>query len=200
SAWSIPLSTTGMEFGIAALGILALLSPLMGESIMGRTPLDGVLLFAAGIFALSSVASGHPLAASVGWLRLWIVVAYFGIFWWLPDAAARCSIHAIARSCRDRCGRVRHRAALHRHRLVSRAARSPAVRSPAHHWRQRVCEPRILSQLPHLRARARRSPGLRARGDRRLAAYARCAAPLRRAAVLDCARSLDRSGRDGRHA
>jgi len=77
-----------MEFGIAALGILALLSPLMGESIMGRTPLDGVLLFAAGIFALSSVASGHPLAASVGWLRLWIVVAYFGIFWWLPDAAA----------------------------------------------------------------------------------------------------------------
>jgi O-antigen ligase len=52
--------------------------------IVRRTPLDGVLALFYGTLALSTLLSGHPLEAS-GWLRLWVVLAYFSVFWWLRD-------------------------------------------------------------------------------------------------------------------
>src|SRR5439155_1381343 len=48
--------------------------------------LDGLLALFAGVMALSTLASGHPLEAS-GWVRLWIALAYFVVFWWLRDPA-----------------------------------------------------------------------------------------------------------------
>ena len=41
---SVPLSTTGMEVGIAALGTLAALASLRGWAVVRRTPLDGVIV------------------------------------------------------------------------------------------------------------------------------------------------------------
>jgi O-antigen ligase len=87
TAWSIPLSTSGMQIGVAGLLVLALIATWRGTPVIRRTPLDVVLLLLAGVFAVSTLASGHPLEG-IGWGRLWIVSAYFGVYWWLDDARA----------------------------------------------------------------------------------------------------------------
>jgi O-antigen ligase len=87
TAWSIPLSTSGMQIGAASLFVLALVAWGAGVPVVRRTPLDGLLALVLAVFALSTLASGRPLQAD-GWLRLWIVVTYFGVYWWLEDAAA----------------------------------------------------------------------------------------------------------------
>jgi O-antigen ligase len=86
TAWSIPLSTSGMQIGIGGLAALSLLAWWRGMPIVRRTPLDAVLLVCFLAFAVSTLASGRPLRA-VGWDRTWVVVGYFGIYWWLEDAA-----------------------------------------------------------------------------------------------------------------
>ena len=86
TACSIPLSTTGMQDGIAALGCLAVVAWFAGMPVVSRTPLDFVLAVCAAAFAASTIASGRLDAP--GWTRLWVVVGYYGVFWWLPDGAA----------------------------------------------------------------------------------------------------------------
>jgi O-antigen ligase len=49
-----------------------------------RTPLEGVLALCAGVLELSTVAGGHVLQAA-DWLRYWVSLAYFVVFWWLRD-------------------------------------------------------------------------------------------------------------------
>src|SRR5947208_3467639 len=83
---AIPLSTTGMEAGVLGLAALSVAALAGGWGVVRPTPLDGVLALFAGVLALSTLASGHPLQAS-GWARLWIVLAYFVVFWWLRDRA-----------------------------------------------------------------------------------------------------------------
>src|SRR2546425_104214 len=83
---AIPLSTTGMEAGVLGLAALSLAALAGGWGVVRPTPLDGVLALFGGVLALSTLASGHPLQAS-GWIRLWIVLAYFVVFWWLRDRA-----------------------------------------------------------------------------------------------------------------
>jgi O-antigen ligase len=87
TAWSIPLSTSGMQIGAAGLFVLALVAWWRGMPVVRHTPLDGVLALMFGAFAVSTLASGRPLQAD-GWDRLWIVITYFGVFWWLADSAA----------------------------------------------------------------------------------------------------------------
>jgi len=86
TAASVPLSTTGMEAGMAALGALSAAALAGGWGVVRRTPLDGVLGLFAGVLALSTLVSGHPLEAD-GWARLWVALAYFVVFWWLRDRA-----------------------------------------------------------------------------------------------------------------
>src|SRR5438552_2744045 len=86
TAAAIPLSTTGMEAGVLGLAALSCAALIGKWGVVRRTPLDGVLALFAGVLALSTLASGHPLEAS-GWARLWIALAYFVVFWWLRDAA-----------------------------------------------------------------------------------------------------------------
>lgn len=81
---SIPLSTTGMEAGILLLGALSAASLGGGWGVVRRTPLDRVLALFYATLALSTLASGHP-GEAVGWARLWVVLAYFVVFWWLED-------------------------------------------------------------------------------------------------------------------
>ena len=83
---AIPLSTTGMEAGVLGLAALSVAAFAGGWGVVRTTLLDGVLALFAGVLALSTLASGHPLQAS-GWIRLWIVLAYFVVFWWLRDRA-----------------------------------------------------------------------------------------------------------------
>ena len=124
TAWSIPLSTTGMEVGAAGLGLLALAAALRGEPVMRRTPLDTVLGVAAAVLLLSTLASGRPLQAVPGWLKLWIVVAYFGVYWWLADTrAALAFVRALllAASVAAAYGIVQHFTGIDwYHRLVGR--------------------------------------------------------------------------------
>jgi hypothetical protein len=75
-----------MEAGIAALGGLAAVSVVAGWGVVRRTPLDFVLGVFFATLAVSTLASGHPLEAG-GWARPWVVVAYFGGYWWLRDRA-----------------------------------------------------------------------------------------------------------------
>ena len=86
-ACSIPLSTSGMQIAAAGLGLLALLTVVRGIGVVRSTPLDSVLALTAIVFAVSTIASGHPREA-VGWGHLWVVVTYFGVYWWLEDDAA----------------------------------------------------------------------------------------------------------------
>jgi len=127
TAVSIPLSTTGMQVGVVGLIALALLGGRAGWSVVRPTPLDGALAIFFGALALSTVASGHPLQAT-GWQRPWVVVTYFGVFWWLRDRAhaarfARVVVVAGA------VGGLRHPPALQRRGLVPGAARPPTVRA-----------------------------------------------------------------------
>ncbi len=89
---SVPLSTTGMEAGMAALGLLAAVGAVRGWGIARRTPLDGVLAVFFATLAVSTLASGEPLDA-IGWVHLWVVLAYFVVVWWVRDLghAARLS-------------------------------------------------------------------------------------------------------------
>ena len=83
-ALSVPLSTTGMEAAVLGLGGLTLLDAVRGRAPVRATPLDAVLGLFYGTLALSTLASGHPLQAA-GWMRLWVVLTYFVVFWWLRD-------------------------------------------------------------------------------------------------------------------
>ena len=84
TAIGIPLSTTGMEAGIIGLGALAALAAVRGWGVVRRTPLDPVLAVFYATLVVSTLASGHPLHA-IGWLKAWVVLAYFAVFWWLRD-------------------------------------------------------------------------------------------------------------------
>jgi O-antigen ligase len=84
TAASAPLSISGMEIGIVALAVLAAAGVGRSWNVIRRTPLDSVLALCAGVLALSTVASGHVLQAN-DWLRQWIALAYFVVFWWLRD-------------------------------------------------------------------------------------------------------------------
>lgn len=84
TAVSLPLSITGMQLGIGGLAILALVAWLARWEVVERTPLDEVLGLFFLTLALSTLVSGAPLEAN-GWQRLWVVIGYFGIFWWLRD-------------------------------------------------------------------------------------------------------------------
>jgi O-antigen ligase len=85
TAWSIPLSTSGMQIGGAGLALLALVAWWRGTPVLRRTPLDGVLALMFVVFAISTLASGRPLQAD-GWGRMWVVVVYFGAYAWFADA------------------------------------------------------------------------------------------------------------------
>jgi len=84
TAASAPLSISGMQIGMVALAVLA--AAVVGRSwnVVRRTPLDGVLAICAGALALSTVVGGHVLQAG-DWLRHWVALAYFVVFWWLRD-------------------------------------------------------------------------------------------------------------------
>ena len=69
-----------------ALAALAGAAALQGWPVVRRTPLDGALITFFAVLALSTLLSGHPLEA-VGWGRVWVVAAYYVVFWWLRDAA-----------------------------------------------------------------------------------------------------------------
>ena len=83
-AAAIPLSTTAMEGAVLALGVLTLLTAARRQSPVRATPLDGVLGLFYATLALSTVVSGH-LREATGWARLWVVLTYFVVFWWLRD-------------------------------------------------------------------------------------------------------------------
>jgi O-antigen ligase len=87
TAASIPLSTTGMQVGAAGLFGLALAAGALGWGVVRRTPLDGAIAILAGALVLSSLASAHP-GDLTGWSRPWVVVAYFGVYWWCDRARA----------------------------------------------------------------------------------------------------------------
>src|SRR5258706_5287779 len=76
-----------MQLGIGGFAGLAAVATWQGMPVVRRTPLDLVLAAMFAGFAVSTLASGHPFAAP-GWGRLWIVVGYFGVFWWLEDERA----------------------------------------------------------------------------------------------------------------
>lgn len=84
TAASLPLSISGMQIGIGALFGLAVVARAAGWGVVRRTPLDGVLAVFAGVLALSTLASGSPWEAE-GWLRVWVVIGYFGVYWWVTD-------------------------------------------------------------------------------------------------------------------
>src|SRR5262249_50134301 len=97
-ALSTPLSISGMQIAMGALGILALLGIPLRWGVVRRTPLDGVLALLFGVFAVSTVASGHPFRA-VGWLRPpWLLSSYFVVSWWLRDRdhARRMALFVVA--------------------------------------------------------------------------------------------------------
>ena len=83
---TIPLSTTGMEAGVIGLGVLTAASLVLRWNVVRATPLDPVLGLFYGVLALSTTASLHPLEAT-GWSRLWVVLTYFTIVWWVRDRA-----------------------------------------------------------------------------------------------------------------
>jgi putative inorganic carbon (HCO3(-)) transporter len=85
-AWGIPLSTSGAQIGAVGLVVLAVAAQRSEHPVIGRTPFDGVLALFFATLAVSTLASGRPLEGA-GWARLWIVIAFYGVFWWLDDEA-----------------------------------------------------------------------------------------------------------------
>jgi hypothetical protein len=59
--------------------------------IVRRTPLDGVLGLLFATLLGTTLASGR-IGQATGWSRPWVVVAYFGVFWWLRDRAHACRL------------------------------------------------------------------------------------------------------------
>jgi O-antigen ligase len=86
TAISLPLSITGMQIGIVGLVVLAGVAWLAGWQVVERTPLDEVLALFFVVLLISTLVSGAPLEAE-GWRRPWVVIGYFGVFWWLRDRA-----------------------------------------------------------------------------------------------------------------
>ena len=91
TAASATLSITGMQVGIVGLFALALLGRAAGVAVLRRTPFDVPLALLGVTLLLSTLASGRPLEAA-GWSRPWVVIGYFGVYWWLTDEerVARC--------------------------------------------------------------------------------------------------------------
>lgn len=87
TAVTIPLSISGMQIGIGTLFGLALLAPLAGARVVRRTPLDAWLALFLGVLLVSTLASLRPDQAG-GWSRMWVLIGYFGIYWWLDRARA----------------------------------------------------------------------------------------------------------------
>lgn len=84
-AASAPLSISGMQIAMGGLIGLSLASGVLGWGVVRRTPLDVPLAIMFGAFALSTLAGGQVPEAK-GWLRpLWLLSAYFVVFWWLRD-------------------------------------------------------------------------------------------------------------------
>jgi len=83
TAWGIPLSTSGMQVGVVALGVLAALATWWGMPVIRRTPLDEALLVLLGALLLSTIVGGFD---APGWSRPWVVLAYFVVYWWIEDA------------------------------------------------------------------------------------------------------------------
>lgn len=100
TACSISLSTSGTQIGAGALLVLALVAGATGAPVVRRTPLDAVLGILAGAFALSTIATGSPFTAP-GWSRVWIVVTYFGVFWWIDgtERAVRFTRWLVGAAC-----------------------------------------------------------------------------------------------------
>jgi O-antigen ligase len=73
-----------MEVGVGGLALLAGVAWMQGTRVVRRTPLDGVLAFLFASLAVSTLASGRPWEA-IGWMRMWVVLGYFGVYWWLDD-------------------------------------------------------------------------------------------------------------------
>jgi hypothetical protein len=91
-AASAPLSISGMQVAMGTLVVLALVGVPLGWGVVRRTPLDGALALFFGVCALSTVASGHVLEAG-GWLRpVWLLSAYFAVFWWVRDIDHACRL------------------------------------------------------------------------------------------------------------
>ena len=155
TAWSIPLSTSGMQIGVVALVVLALVACVAGRAVVRRTPLDGALRArSSATLALSTLASGEPfdaprLGAPVDRDRLLrrLLVA--------RDARHAAALRALARD-RAACvvavyGIVQHFTGIDWYReLLGRAdgGRSRAARA------RTAMRRRLLPELPHLRARA----------------------------------------------
>jgi O-antigen ligase len=91
TAASATLSITGMQIGIVGLFALAVLGRLAGVSVIRATPFDTPLALLGAVLLVSTLASGRPQEAA-GYVRLWVVIGYFGVYWWLTDAerVARC--------------------------------------------------------------------------------------------------------------
>ncbi|HLK10441.1 MAG TPA: O-antigen ligase family protein [Candidatus Binatia bacterium] len=132
TAASIPLSTTGMEGGVLGLGGLTLLAAARGTAVVGRTPLDGVLAIFYATLALSTVASGHPLEAT-GWLRLWVVLTFFVVAWWVRDrrhAVRLAGIVALAGAVAAGYGVLQHFTGIDWYRALLRRPLRVAARTP----------------------------------------------------------------------
>lgn len=131
-AASIPLSTTGMEGGVLALGGLALLAAIQGGRVVRRTPLAAPLGVFYATLALSTLASGQPLAAP-GWLRLWVVLTFFVVAWWVRDrrhAARLAQVVAVAGAVAAGYGIVQHFTGADWYRALLGRPRRIAPRAP----------------------------------------------------------------------
>jgi putative inorganic carbon (hco3(-)) transporter len=95
TAAGLTLSTSGMQLGAGGLAALSALGWVRGWGVVRRTPLDGPLALFFGALLLSTLASGAPLEAA-GWARPWVVIAYFGVYWWVRDRAHAVRVVRIA--------------------------------------------------------------------------------------------------------
>src|SRR5579884_2252495 len=121
-----------MEGGVLALGGLTLLAGIRGRAVLRRTPLDAVLAVFYGTLALSTLASGHPLAAP-GWLRLWVVLTFFVVAWWVRDrrhAAQLARVVAVAGTVAAAYGIVQHFTGVDWYRGLLGRPRRIAPRAP----------------------------------------------------------------------
>ena len=165
TAAGIPLSTTVMQAGVIGLAVLSAAAFVARWRIVRATPLDGALGVLGLVLLLSTLASGHPTEA-VGWVRPWVVVTYFVVFWWLEDAAhARRLVRVllIAGSVAAAYGILQHFTGVDWYRERARSgARGGATRTR----RQLLRRGGLLQELPHLRPCDDVPARLRAGGER----------------------------------
>lgn len=132
TAAGIPLSTTVMQAGVVGLAILSVVAVVARWRVVRATPLDGALGVLGLVLLLSTLASGHPTEA-VGWVRPWVVVTYFVVFWWLEDVAhARRMVRVllIAASLAAAYGILQHFTGVDWYRDALGRAREVAPRQP----------------------------------------------------------------------